>query len=136
MRDSTNRKRFEGCHILLELQNVTPSLLSDKLLLEKELVEAAVTAGATVVKTVFHQFNPHGLSGVIVIAESHIAIHTWPEHGHACVDVFTCGKASIAHAICDQIITRFQCDTVGKKVIGRGSAFDSCESTIPSLVQH
>jgi S-adenosylmethionine decarboxylase proenzyme len=45
------------------------------------------------VETVFHRYNPHGVSGVIVIAESHISLHTWPEYGYAAVDFFTCGEA-------------------------------------------
>ncbi len=52
---------------------------------------AAIECGATIVNSVFHTFNPHGVSGVVVIAESHLAIHTWPEYGYAAVDVFTCG---------------------------------------------
>jgi len=55
------------------------------------MLQAARACGATVVQTVFHSFNPHGVSGVVVISESHLAIHTWPEYGHAAVDVFTCG---------------------------------------------
>jgi S-adenosylmethionine decarboxylase len=55
------------------------------------LVSAAKDAGATVVEVAFHKFNPYGVSGVIVIAESHLAIHTWPEKNFAAVDVFTCG---------------------------------------------
>jgi S-adenosylmethionine decarboxylase proenzyme len=53
--------------------------------------EAARRCGATIVEKVFHTFNPHGISGVVVIAESHLAIHTWPEYGYAAVDLFTCG---------------------------------------------
>ena len=53
--------------------------------------EAARVSGATIVESVFHRFQPHGVSGVVVIAESHLAIHTWPEHGYAAVDFFTCG---------------------------------------------
>ena len=52
---------------------------------------AALECGATIVNAVFHAFNPHGVSGVVVIAESHLTIHTWPEYGYAAVDVFTCG---------------------------------------------
>lgn len=54
--------------------------------------EAAKRSGATIVDEVFHLFNPHGVSGVVVIAESHLAIHTWPEYGYAAVDLFTCGE--------------------------------------------
>ncbi|SHH89263.1 adenosylmethionine decarboxylase proenzyme [Caloranaerobacter azorensis DSM 13643] len=53
--------------------------------------EAAIEAKATIVKSVFHLFNPWGVSGVVVIQESHLTIHTWPEYGYAAVDLFTCG---------------------------------------------
>ena len=55
------------------------------------MVEAAEAARATIVKSVFHTFNPWGVSGVIVIEESHLTIHTWPEYKYAAVDLFTCG---------------------------------------------
>ena len=54
--------------------------------------EAAVKAGSTIVDAVFRRFAPHGISGVVVIAESHLAIHSWPEYGYAAVDLFTCGE--------------------------------------------
>lgn len=57
------------------------------------MVRAAEESGATVVDTHFHEFAPQGISGVVVIKESHFAIHTWPEHGFAAVDVFTCGRS-------------------------------------------
>jgi S-adenosylmethionine decarboxylase len=55
------------------------------------MVEAAKRAEATIVDVVFHEFNPFGISGVVVIAESHLSIHTWPEHRYAAVDIFSCG---------------------------------------------
>ena len=55
--------------------------------------EAAVEAGATVLHTFLHPFQPQGVSGVVVLAESHISIHTWPEKGVATLDIFMCGKA-------------------------------------------
>jgi S-adenosylmethionine decarboxylase proenzyme len=60
--------------------------------LEKMLCRTAESIGATVLKSVFHQFCPQGVSGVVVIAESHLCIHTWPEYGYAAVDIFTCGN--------------------------------------------
>jgi S-adenosylmethionine decarboxylase len=56
------------------------------------MVEAAKAAKATIVEVAFHKFNPYGVSGMVVIAESHLAIHTWPEYGYAAVDIFTCGE--------------------------------------------
>jgi S-adenosylmethionine decarboxylase proenzyme len=54
--------------------------------------EAAAVSGASIVESIFHRYSPHGVSGVVVIEESHLAIHTWPEYGYAAVDLFTCGE--------------------------------------------
>ena len=62
-------------------------------MIEDFMTEAAIECGATVVQKCFHMFNPHGVSGVVIIAESHLAIHTWPELGYAAVDLFTCGES-------------------------------------------
>jgi S-adenosylmethionine decarboxylase len=80
-----------GIQLAVELFDCDENLLNDHRLLEQSLVEAATKAGATVVESVFHQFNPHGISGAVIIAESHIAIHTWPEYRYAALDIFTCG---------------------------------------------
>jgi S-adenosylmethionine decarboxylase proenzyme len=55
------------------------------------MVKAAIACGAVVLGESFHHFSPQGVSGVVIIAESHLSIHTWPEHGYAAVDIFTCG---------------------------------------------
>lgn len=99
-----------GVHILLECSGCLPPLLSDAARLKSTLTTAAKEAGATVVDSLIHQFNPHGLSGVIVIAESHIAVHTWPERGYAAIDIFTCGMPEIAEKIRVNIIHAFQPD--------------------------
>jgi S-adenosylmethionine decarboxylase len=80
-----------GRHLLLELRICNEEVLDDLSVLKECLNEAAVKCGATVVGESFYHFSPQGVSGVVNIAESHIAIHTWPEHGYAAVDVFTCG---------------------------------------------
>lgn len=80
-----------GRHILAEFTDCNREILNNYSAMEEALTEAARQSGATIVQTVFHQYNPHGVSGVIVIAESHISIHTWPEYGYAAVDFFTCG---------------------------------------------
>jgi len=81
-----------GRHILIEFYDCDTDVLNDLHVIEESMKDAAVNAGATIVKSVFHLFNPHGVSGVVVIAESHLAIHTWPEYGYAAVDLFTCGE--------------------------------------------
>ena len=80
-----------GRHILVELYECDREILSDASRLEKVVVKAAKDAGATVLNSTFHQFSPVGTSGVVVIQESHLAIHTWPEYRYAAVDLFTCG---------------------------------------------
>ena len=80
-----------GRHLLAEFAHCTPHPLSDRATLEFIMKEAVRKSGATMVDAVFHQYNPQGLSGVVVIAESHISIHTWPEYNFASVDCYTCG---------------------------------------------
>jgi S-adenosylmethionine decarboxylase proenzyme len=82
-----------GRHILVEFYGCNREKLNDLKLIEETMIGAAEYAKATVVDDVFHKFNPHGISGVVVISESHLAIHTWPEYGYAAVDLFTCGES-------------------------------------------
>ena len=81
-----------GRHILAEYYSCDISTLDNISLLEDCMQKAVLASGATIVDTKFHQFSPYGVSGVIVIAESHMAIHTWPEYGYAAIDFFTCGE--------------------------------------------
>lgn len=81
-----------GRHILVEFYECIKDTLSDIGLIKKYMEEAAINSKATIVDSTFHQFSPHGVSGVVVIAESHLAIHTWPEYNYAAVDLFTCGS--------------------------------------------
>lgn len=81
-----------GRQLMVEYFNCSSARLNDVQHIRQSMLDAAQATGATVVGEVFHQFNPHGVSGVVVIAESHLAIHTWPEYGYAAVDLFTCGN--------------------------------------------
>lgn len=81
-----------GRHILIEYYNCDNKVLDNTMLIERYMIEAAKIAKATIVETVFHKFNPWGVSGVVVIEESHLTIHTWPEYKYAAVDLFTCGN--------------------------------------------
>jgi S-adenosylmethionine decarboxylase len=82
-----------GKHLLLELKDCDREVLNDLGFLKSILPAAAREAGATVLGESFHQFSPQGVSGVVIIAESHLFIHTWPECGYAAVDIFTCGDS-------------------------------------------
>lgn len=81
-----------GRHFLIEYHGCNPDTLDNVDLVRDIMVFAANESGATILNIYLHKFSPQGVSGVIVIAESHIAIHTWPEHGYAAVDIFTCGS--------------------------------------------
>ncbi len=83
-------QKFAGSHLLVDLWGA--SNLHDPELIDRALREAAEAAGATILYGHFHHFSPNGgVSGVLVLAESHISIHTWPERGYAAIDVFMCG---------------------------------------------
>lgn len=89
---------FAGTHLLVELWNA--SNLSDVELTERTLISAAEEAGATVLHSFLHPFGPDmGVSGVVVLAESHISIHTWPEREYAAVDIFMCGDCDPYKAV-------------------------------------
>ena len=81
-----------GKHLLVEFYGCNKKKLNDLKFIEEAMTEAAKESKSTIVQVVFHKFSPHGVSGVVVIAESHLAIHTWPEHGYAAIDLFTCGE--------------------------------------------
>ncbi len=82
-----------GRHILVEFSGCNAEVLNDVSKIEKAMIDAAQIAGATVINSTFHHFSPWGVSGVVVIQESHLAIHTWPEYRYAAVDLFTCGDS-------------------------------------------
>ena len=83
-----------GRHIIAEFMGCPQGILDDLELLKKVLIEAANRSGSQVVTNTFFKFKPQGVSGVVVIKESHISIHTWPEYGYAAVDIFTCGSTA------------------------------------------
>src|SRR5206468_1289745 len=84
------------------------------------LVEAAKRAQATIVDVVFHEFNPFGISGVVVIAESHLAIHTWPEYRYAAVDVFSCGDVLQPQVAADYLMEQFGAERASVVEVQRG----------------
>ncbi len=82
-----------GRHLLVEFHQCDNRVISDVRKIEEIMVGAAKYAKAHIVDVVFHNFNPNGISGVVVIAESHLAIHTWPEFNFASVDIYPCGSS-------------------------------------------
>lgn len=89
-----------GRHLVVELWGCQENLNNPEGI-RKALVEAVRRVGATLIDVHVHAFNPHGVSGVAVLAESHISLHTWPEHGYVALDVFTCGGKVVPEAAFD-----------------------------------
>jgi S-adenosylmethionine decarboxylase len=89
---------YAGTHLLIDLNDA--SGLDDLAGIELALKEAAIAGGATILNSDLHHFEPNGgVSGVVILAESHITIHTWPETGYAALDVFMCGECDPYKAI-------------------------------------
>lgn len=93
--------KTQGRHLVAEYGGCDPVVLDDAQALEALLRDAARAARATVVGSLFHSFEPHGKTGLLLIAESHLTIHTWPEAGYAAVDFYTCGDGDLdaAHRV-------------------------------------
>jgi len=88
-----------GVHYLLELRDCDPRIIDDLPEVQRILLEAARRSRATIIDTVFRKFSPQGISGVVIIAESHFSIHTWPEYRYAAVDIYTCGRIDPLSAV-------------------------------------
>ncbi|OGN99524.1 MAG: S-adenosylmethionine decarboxylase proenzyme [Chloroflexi bacterium RBG_13_52_12] len=95
-----------GRHLLVELYDCDREALNDLDFIRDVMVKAAIDCGAVVLGNSFYHFNPQGVSGVVVIAESHLSIHTWPEYGYAAVDVFTCGTSVNPEKAAEVLIDR------------------------------
>lgn len=109
-----------GRHFLIDLKDCDAEILKSLERVREAMVEAAERTGATVVDVSFHQFNPFGISGMVIIAESHLSIHTWPEYGFAAVDIFTCGEQIKPAEAASFLIERFQCKSPSVSEMKRG----------------
>ena len=89
-----------GKHCILELYGCESFRLDDEAFLRDTITTAAKRAGATLLNLITHRFEPQGVTGLALLAESHISIHTWPESGYAAVDVFTCGDHTMPERAC------------------------------------
>lgn len=109
-----------GCHILAEMSFCNPKALSDVAKVEDIMVRAALEAKAEIREIVLHKFSPDGVSGVVVIAESHLSIHTWPEIGYAAIDVYTCGETTDPRRACYFIAEKLGAQDVCLSEVKRG----------------
>lgn len=91
----------------MELKDCNPKILGSLKEVRDAMVDAAKRTKATIIEVAFHEFSPFGISGMVVIAESHLSIHTWPEYGYAAVDIFTCGEVIKPEDAAAYLIKRF-----------------------------
>ena len=108
-----------GEHYLAEFYECDSTVINDEAFIEKTMVQAIERSGATLINTFIHKFTPHGISGVIIIAESHCAIHCWPEHKYAAVDLFSCSEFDYNTAL-DYICEKIGAKNFTVSVVDRG----------------
>ncbi len=119
-----------GRHLVVELYGCDVKILNNAKRLEKIMVRATLKAKATIIDVVFHTFNPHGISGLIVIAESHLAIHTWPEYAFASVDIYTCGDTVDPWKACEYLAKALKAKNTSALEMKRGT-LDIAGSDLP-----
>lgn len=110
-----------GQHSLYDFHGCSAHRLTDTVALRLALLEIVRRAGGTIVTEAFHTFSPHGVSGVVVIAESHVTLHTWPEHAYAAVDVFSCGMSLRHQQIRDELQAALGAVSVEQRIFARGT---------------
>ncbi len=109
-----------GQQLILELFDCPARPLDDPEFVSRVMLKAVEASGATMIQPFFHQFAPQGVSGVVIISESHFSVHTWPEYGYAAIDVFTCGDAIDMDIACAELARGFKAGSVQKMLLSRG----------------
>lgn len=109
-----------GRHVIAELWGCDLEKLNNISFIEQLFVDAALEAGAEVREVAFHKFAPQGVSGVVIISESHLTIHSFPEHGYASIDVYTCGDRIDPNVASNYISRGLEAKTVERIQVPRG----------------
>ncbi|XOB40737.1 MAG: adenosylmethionine decarboxylase [Candidatus Nealsonbacteria bacterium] len=116
--NAKEKTRYAGIHLIAEFWY--GKIVEDKEELKKILITAAKKANSTPLKVDIYKFSPHGITGVVLLAESHIAFHSWPEYNYLAIDIFTCGDKSIPAKALDYFKKEFKPKKVEIKNIKRG----------------
>jgi S-adenosylmethionine decarboxylase len=109
-----------GRHIVAELSQCNPEVLCSVEKVKEYIEEAAKRAHAQILEVALHKFSPQGVSGVVVIAESHLSIHTWPELGYAAVDIYTCGETTNPSKACEYLAEMLGAKQIAQTILERG----------------
>lgn len=118
MSDPTTPTTHAGVHYMAEFWGA--EVVTDPERLAALLHEAAAAARSTVVREAMHAFSPHGLTGFVLLAESHLSFHTWPELDYVAVDIFTCGGAADGQAAIDYLAQALKPERVEVRRVERG----------------
>ena len=121
---SSNSPNFHGKHCILELYECDEFKLNDEAFLRHTIGLAVKLSGATLLNLITHRFEPQGVTGLALLAESHISIHTWPETGYAAVDVFTCG---------DHTMPERACEVISRELSARHFSLKSFQRQVPGV---
>lgn len=113
-----------GIHCIAELYDCPQHLLNDEVYIQQAIRDAVKQGMATLLHEVSHSFHPQGVTALALIAESHVAIHTWPEYGYAAADVFTCGDRASAVKACEHLIQSMKAGRHTLKKLERGMAIN------------
>lgn len=116
---------MSGITCLLELYDCSPHILDDQNLIESALRDAVEHANATLLQLVSRRFSPQGVTALGILAESHISIHTWPEHGYVAVDIFTCGPKAMPGRACSYLIEALSAGHHSIQRVERGAELDA-----------
>lgn len=117
-----------GRHLIVEFTGCDTSTLDNLKKLRKIMRAAAVMAGATIVNTTAHRYAPHGVTVMVVISESHLSVHSWPEYGYAAVDIFTCGESVDPYKALECIKQELGAADVQVKELARGIPSSTTET--------
>lgn len=98
-----------GVHIIQELYDADFEKLNDGMYITNTLIEQAKQQNATIIDHHWHRFEPHGISQIVILSESHLSIHTWPEDGYQSLDIYTCGEHTNPHKAIQYVIEQFGC---------------------------
>lgn len=110
-----------GTHWLVDLFGCPFEALNDRQLIESVLLESIVLARLNLLHLISHSYEPQGVTAIALVSESHVSIHTWPEHGHAAVDIFTCGSDSELEAVCGLLVKQLKAKRQARLVVERGN---------------
>jgi S-adenosylmethionine decarboxylase len=108
-----------GTHLVVDAWEASEELLNDPEAIRRAMLEAISAGDATLIDMCVHQFSPHGVTATATLAESHIAIHTWPEHGYFAADLFFCGRGKPERAM-EVLQTALKAKKVRTRDIRRG----------------